>query len=280
MKDTVKEGAKKPGPGAASDAPKKASAATARSAAKKQPRLEGPDGRDLGELEKSLGYSFENRKFLWDALIHKSYANEQKLPDTVANERLEFLGDAVLELVVSHSIMESFPDYSEGELSKLRASIVNEHNLARLARRLHLGEFLFLGKGEARSGGREKASILADAYEAVLAAVYLDGGLPAAERVVRSHFQSIFKKIQVDGYDRDFKTLLQERCQAAFKLTPEYRVVEATGPDHQKEFTVALSIAGKPWAEGRGRTKKEAEQRAAAQAYARFTGDPKSFEGR
>jgi ribonuclease-3 len=278
MKDSVKESVKKPGSAVEAGSAKKGGSSSARQAPKKQPRLEGPDGRDLGELEKSLGYSFENRKFLWDALIHKSYANERKLPDTVANERLEFLGDAVLELVVSQAIMERFPNYSEGELSKLRASIVNEHNLARLARRLRLGEFLFLGKGEARSGGREKASILADAYEAVLAAVYLDGELPAAELVGRAHFQSIFKKIQVEGYDHDFKTLLQERCQAVFKVTPEYRVVEATGPDHQKEFTVALSIAGKPWAEGRGRTKKEAEQRAAAQAYARLTGGPKSAE--
>jgi len=275
MKNTAKEDSRKPDPVAETGVQKKASTALARASSKKLLRLEGPDGQDLGDLEKSLGYAFRDRKFLRDALIHKSYANEKKLSDTVANERLEFLGDAVLELAVSHSIMESFPDYSEGELSKLRASIVNEHNLARLARRIHLGEFLFLGKGEARSGGREKASILADAYEAVLAAVYLDGGLSAADTAVRSHFQGIFKKIQLDGYDRDFKTLLQERCQAVFKVTPEYRVIEAKGPDHQKEFTVALLIDGKPWAQGKGRTKKEAEQHAAAQAYARHMGDPK-----
>ena len=235
-----------------------------------------PEGQDLPGLEKSLGYAFRDRRFLRDALIHKSYANEHRLSVASSNERLEFLGDAVLGLVVSHAIMDLFPAYAEGELSKLRASVVNESNLSRLARRIKLGDHLFLGRGEARSGGREKASILADAYEAVLAAIYLDGGLPAAEMVVKDHFQAVFKKIEADGYDRDFKTLLQEACQARFKATPEYRLVEARGPDHQKEFTVSLAIGGSVVSEGKGRTKKQAEQRAAAAASAMLAAGEKS----
>ncbi|MDP3938398.1 MAG: ribonuclease III [Deltaproteobacteria bacterium] len=228
--------------------------------------------KDLAGLEKSLGHTFKDQDALRSALIHKSFVNERKLPRSEANERLEFLGDAVLELAVSQTIMESFPEYSEGQLSKLRASIVNEQKLARLARRLELGKFLYLGRGEERSGGRDKASILADGYEAVMAAVYLDGGLRAAAKMVRSHFEDALKKLPDEESDRDFKTLLQEACQARHKVTPEYRVSATTGPDHQKEFTVELSIQGNRVADGAGRTKKQAEQRAAAVAYAKLVG--------
>jgi len=282
MKKPAEETAPKKGALIVEKAVEKGAEKTAeKSAAKKtrgaEPLPEAlPEGRDLPELEKSLGYTFHERKFLRNALIHRSYANEHRLSVASSNERLEFLGDAVLELVVSHAIMDLFPAFAEGGLSKLRASVVNEQNLSRLARKVHLGSFLFLGKGEARSGGREKASILADAYEAVLAAIYLDGGLPAAEAVVKDHFQAVFNKIEADGYDRDFKTLLQEECQARFKVTPEYRLVEARGPDHQKEFTVSLAISGNVVSEGKGRTKKQAEQRAAAAAMATLAAGAKS----
>ncbi len=236
---------------------------------------EGAEGQgkepDIGDLEQRLGYAFRKRAFLRNALIHKSYVNERRLSHDAANERLEFLGDAVLELVVSQALMERYPAYTEGELSKLRASIVNEQGLARLARRLGLGRFLFLGKGEERSGGRDKSSILADGYEAVLAAVYLDGGLPAAQAMVKTHFQTAIRRKLAVGSDRDFKTLLQEHCQAEFQAAPRYRLVSAKGPDHRKEFTVEVNVNGKWVTRGRGLTKKQAEQRAAALAYKKIT---------
>ena len=222
---------------------------------------------NLGRFEKMLGYTFGNRDYLENALVHRSWVNERKLSHTTANERLEFLGDAVLDLSVTQAIMARFPAYTEGQLSKLRASIVNEKKLAGLAKKLGLGAFLYLGKGEERSGGREKKSILADAYEAVLAAVYLDGGLPAADRLVKIHLKEAIKKVPEERGDRDFKTLLQEEYQAVLKVAPEYRLVSTSGPDHQKEFKVELSVRGKRIARGTGRTKKQAEQRAAALAY-------------
>jgi ribonuclease-3 len=260
---------------------KKRASAAARKSRKRAPAggkrtEEHEKEKDLGDLEERLGYAFQDRKFLRHALVHKSYVNERHMSRQAANERLEFLGDAVLELVVSHAIMDRFPEYTEGELSKLRASIVNEQKLARLAKRIGLGQFFFLGKGEARSGGREKASILADGYEAVLAAVYLDGGLPAAEVMVKTHFQSAIRKKPAESADRDFKTLLQEHCQAEHGIAPQYRLVETKGPDHRKEFTVELTIDGKRVSRGGGRTKKRAEQRAAALALKKVAGGGKS----
>jgi ribonuclease-3 len=241
---------------------------------------EGAEGQgkqaEVGDLENRLGYAFRKPALLQNALIHKSYVNEQRLSHVAANERLEFLGDAVLELVVSQTLMERYPAYTEGDLSKLRASIVNEQGLARLARKLGLGGFLFLGKGEERSGGRDKSSILADGYEAVLAAVYLDGGLPAAEAMVKSHFQGAMRRKLAVGSDRDFKTVLQEHCQAKFQTAPRYRLVSTAGPDHRKEFTVEVNVNGKWVTRGRGLTKKQAEQRAAALAYKKITGGGKT----
>ena len=251
---------------AAGKKPAKPGAATTKRPAAKRAR-EDEREKDLAALEQRIGYAFQDRKILRNALIHKSYVNERKLSRTSANERLEFLGDAVLELVVSHAIMDHFPQYTEGQLSKLRASIVNEQTLADVSKDLGLGQFLFLGKGEARSGGGEKASILSDAYEAVIAAVYLDGGIAAAETMIKIHLRdAITKKLHRRQSVSDFKTDLQEYCQGVLKVTPEYRVVEAKGPDHQKEFTIALSIDGSRVSRGTGRTKKQAEQRAAALA--------------
>ncbi|MFQ5458461.1 MAG: ribonuclease III [Myxococcota bacterium] len=242
----------------------------AKEARAKKAKPEPEHNPDLDKLEKSLGHAFGSRKHLSHALVHKSWVNEQKLPAHESNERLEFLGDSVLDLVVSQAIMKRFPEYAEGQLSKLRASIVNEQKLSAIARKLDLGSYLYFGKGEERSGGREKRSILADAYEAVLAAVYVDGGLEAADAMVKRHFRDALKKVPEERGDRDFKTRLQEECQGRMKVTPEYRLMGTSGPDHRKVFTVGLSISGKKMSEGSGRTKKQAEQRAAALALGKL----------
>lgn len=212
-------------------------------------------------LEARLGYTFGDRARLECALTHKSYLNENADWGRPDNERLEFLGDAVLDLVVGHLLMEAAPERNEGELSKTRAAIVNETGLADVAGELGLGEWLFLGRGEESSGGRRKPSVLADACEAVVAAVYLDGGFEAAFNVVKRLFSSRVGSVREAGL-LDFKTRLQERA-ARRKVHVRYSVVHEDGPDHDKTFEVAASIGEREYARGSGKTKKEAEQRAA-----------------
>ncbi len=201
-------------------------------------------------------------------MTHRSYAFEQELG--VNNERLEFLGDAVLGLLVTDAAYREFPDLQEGELAKLRAAIVNMTALADVARELDLGRFLLLGKGEEMSGGRDKASILADAFEAILGAVYVDRGLDAARRLIERLFRPrMVAYVRGEG-DRDYKTILQELASSDLHAMPEYRIVER-GPDHQKEFTATVYLSGEPWGSGIGRSKKEAEQEAAHEAHRRLT---------
>jgi len=215
-------------------------------------------------MQQKLEYRFNTPELLIQALTHRSFVNEQRDEGFQDNERLEFLGDAVLDLVVSHVIMDCFPEFPEGDLSKLRASIVNETQLALMATsRLDLGEYLLLGRGEENTGGREKSSILADAYEALIAALYLDGGLPPVFRLVSEHFVGKLIEVQLEGFDRDYKTQLQEHAQIQYHQTPRYSVMREEGPDHAKEFEVAVSIQGVFYGVGQGRSKKEAEQQAA-----------------
>jgi ribonuclease-3 len=221
-------------------------------------------------LERALGVRFKHGGLRDIALTHRSFAFEQSLPDT--NERLEFLGDAVLGLVVTDLVYRAFPERSEGELAKLRAAMVNMTTLAEVARELGLGETVLLGKGEEQSGGRRKASILADALEAVLGAVYLDQGLkPAAAVIERLFWPRIAAYVRGEG-ERDYKTILQELAAQDLGRMPEYRVVER-GPDHEKEFTATVFVAGRELGRGTGRSKKEAEQRAAREAYDRLSED-------
>ena len=222
-------------------------------------------GYDYHILEAKLGYCFRDRRLLEMALTHKSYLNENPAPNREDNERLEFLGDAVLNLTVGHLLMECQPLRTEGELSRSRALVVNEAGLARVADELALGEWLFLGKGEEQTGGRHKPSLLADACEAVTAAIYLDGGFDAAFRVVRQLFDPRLREAR-DPANVDFKTRLQERAQGQLHCSPRYAVVGESGPDHDKVFEVALSLSGREDSRGHGRSKKEAEQRAAAEA--------------
>ena len=210
-------------------------------------------------LQQALGHRFESRELLTQALTHRSYVNEcsEDIPD---NERFEFLGDAVIDLVVSTELMRRFPVAREGPLSKIRAAVVSEPGLARIAEQLNLGEALRLGRGEELSGGRSKPSILSDAFEALIAAVYLDAGIDRASEVLLPFFE--FPQ-EVDLERMDPKTELQQRIQAERHITPTYRVVDAQGPDHDKVFHVELLIDGVVKAEGKGRTKKDAEQLAA-----------------
>jgi ribonuclease III len=224
-----------------------------------------PPSSAYGRLEAQLGYTFVRGELLEEALTHKSFLNENPGGGRHDNERLEFLGDAVLGLSVGHLLMERFPDVREGELSMVRAQVVNELGLSDVASRLGLGEWLFLGRGEEQTGGRKKPSLLADACEAVIAAVYLDGGYAAAFEVARRLFAPRFAGLGDPGRS-DFKTRLQERAQATCKETPRYLVVSESGPDHEKIFVVSVSFGGAERARGEGRSKKEAEQKAAAAA--------------
>lgn len=215
------------------------------------------------DLAAALGVEFEDPELARLALVHRSYAFENALSET--NERLEFLGDAVLGVVVTDVAYRAFPSLSEGDLAKLRSSTVNMHALAEVARELGLGDLVLLGRGEEMSGGREKTSILADALEAVLGAVYLDRGPDTAfDLIERLFFPRMVAYMSGDG-GRDFKTTLQEMAAQEKGMLPDYRVSER-GPDHQKEFTATVFLDGEPWGQGQGRSKKEAEQQAAQQA--------------
>ncbi len=222
------------------------------------------------ELEKLLGYSFRNPAMLERALTHSSRRAETK-PDPSAdpsaqrdNERLEFLGDSVLNLLVAEALLQSFPDWTEGELSKARARLVSSASLSAAARRLRLGDFLRLGRGEEKTGGRDKPAMLADAFEAVLAALFLDGGLDAARRVVQhTVLEEPMARAAHLLRQTDFKSALQEFLQQRGEHTPVFRVVAEQGPDHRKIFVVEVSVEGRPLASASGSSKKEAEQAAA-----------------
>ena len=216
---------------------------------------------DIAPLQSILGYTFANPDLLRLALTHRS---AQRAAGEDQNEKLEFLGDSVLGLVMSDLLFHAFPDYREGDLSKMRASLVNAEVLAVKGQNLSLGEWLRMGWGEERSGGREKASILAAAYEAVLGAIYLDGGFQAVTRLIAEHFSSDLQETErIATFDS--KTRLQEITQKVFKQTPAYEVIEVNGPDHEKRFVSQVSIAGKIYGSGEGRSKKRAHQAAAYQ---------------
>ncbi len=219
-------------------------------------------------IDRALGVRFRDPALRDLALTHRSFAFEQGLDGN--NERLEFLGDAVLGIVVTDLAFREFPDMPEGELAKLRAAIVNMSALADVARDLRLGEDVFLGKGEEMSGGRDKASILADALEAMLGAVYLDVGLEGAQKLIQRLFRPrMIAYVRGEG-ERDYKTILQELASQDLRALPEYRISEE-GPDHQKEFTATVFLSGREWGRGRGRSKKEAEQQAAHEAFVRLS---------
>lgn len=247
------------------------------------PLLEGPgqtmtqNDSDvlLEDLQGRIGHSFRERKLLLNALMHRSYVNENPHLHLTDNERLEFLGDAALDLAISHLLIERFPHYDEGKLSRLRAGIVNEKQLASMAEELGLGAALHLGKGEELSGGRQKPSLLANAYEALLAAVYLDGGLQALIKMVEFQFSRFFSEEEdlPQALDKDYKTRLQEILQSREKTVPHYRLEAEEGPDHDKLFRVSVWLKDRLLALGSGPTKKSAQQKAAGRALRLLEGE-------
>lgn len=218
-------------------------------------------------IKKTTGISWNNTGYLVQALTHSSYAHENKHLNMEHNQRLEFLGDAVLELVISDYLYKNHPDYPEGALTKIRAGIVCETSLAAVARQLKLGEHLLMGKGEERSGGRERPSILADVMESLIGAIYLDQGLEVTYRFIIEKLSSIINNvIQNGGLLSDYKTSLQELVQQKSENLLRYKIVDEHGPDHCKTFVANVDYQGKVWGQGTGRTKKEAEQAAARNA--------------
>ena len=226
---------------------------------------------EFDELERRIGYRFRDRGLLEHALTHKSRAAEDVSGGVFDNESLEFLGDAVLGLVVADVLFRRYPDYSEGQKSKIKAAVVSTHSLARHAERIRLGEHLLLGRGEEKTGGRFKQALLADGYEALIAALYLDGGLPAAADFLE---RELGAALEADAHEeavgRDHKSALQERLQALGRPLPDYRVTAEAGPDHRKLFTIDVVVSGEVLGTATGKAKKEAEQEAARLALERL----------
>ena len=216
--------------------------------------------REQQEYQSVIGYEFKQSGLLVQALTHSSYANEKHMKKHSDNERLEFLGDAVLEIVTSDFLYKRYPDMAEGDLTKLRASLVCEPTLAYCARQIQLGDYLLLGKGEDHTGGRTRKSILSDALEAVIGAIYLDGGFANAKEFI---MKFILTDIEHKQFFYDSKTILQEHVQGAGLGTIQYQLIQEQGPDHNKLFTVALFLDEKEFSTGEGHRKKAAEQEAA-----------------
>ena len=214
-------------------------------------------------LEEKLGYEFQDRRLLENALTHSSCANESR-GRLSSNERLEFLGDSILGMVVAEHLYRNHPDLPEGDLTRTRAALVCEESLVEVAKELSLGEYLHLGKGEEAGGGRRRPSIQADAVEAVLAAVYLDGGIGSARKIIQRYI--LCREIEGLTRPRDYKTALQELVQRESGQVLGYQLIGAEGPDHAKIFSVEVDLNGIPIGQGRGRSKKEAEQNAAKAA--------------
>lgn len=217
----------------------------------------------LDELEKRIGYCFKQKKLLKQAITHSSYTNEQKINPWEHYERLEFLGDAVLELISSDFLFHTYVNLPEGKLTKLRASLVCEQALAFSAKEIELGQFLYLGKGEESTGGRQRNSIIADTMESVIAAIYLDGGILEAKKFIEKY---ILSDIEHKQLFYDSKTTLQEYVQGKFKKDLKYVLLDEMGPEHDKNFKVKVLVDSEELGEGIGKTKKEAEQQAAYKA--------------
>ena len=222
--------------------------------------------KKLRELQKRVSYKFRHVEILNQALIHTSFANENRFEVSQDNERFELLGDAVLDVIITHLLMDKFPQYREGDLSKARAAVVNETRLSSIARDLGLGDYLLLGKGEELTKGRDKDSILAAAYEALVASIYLDKGFKSAFKVIEKHFSGILAEESEEGFYKDFKSQLQEYSQGSFKATPRYVLTGQSGPDHDKTFEVDILIHDKFFGKGFGKNKRQAEQNAAKEA--------------
>jgi ribonuclease III, bacterial len=212
---------------------------------------------DYSQLEKRLNYTFKNKQLIIEALTHKSYKKPYN------NERLEFLGDAVLDLIVGEYLFSKFPNSNEGFLSKIRASLVNESGFTLLAKAINLGNYIFLSPAEENNNGRKKPSLLSNAFEAIIGAIYLEGGLQAAREIAVALLEENYPQIDLQSLSKDYKTALQELTQATHGVTPSYELLSSFGPDHKKEFEIAVILDNTTIATAKGKSKKEAQQRAA-----------------
>lgn len=217
----------------------------------------------MEELEKEIGYKFKNRELLKTALTHTSYAYEKNIQ---SNEKLEYLGDSILEFVSSEYLYKNYQKLKEGEMTKVRATVVCENSLYKIAQKHNFGEKLYLGKSELASGGRNRPAILADSVEAVIAAIYLDGGIEEAKKFIIENLKDEIKVASENVGQKDYKTVLQEKLQIKGEVSIDYIIVKEKGPDHDKEFEAEVRCDSKPLARGKGRTKKQAEMQAAKQA--------------
>ncbi|ABA88649.1 ribonuclease III [Syntrophotalea carbinolica DSM 2380] len=224
------------------------------------------EAKSAALLEDTIDYVFDNQALLLEALTHKSFSNEQNDRTEPDNERLEFLGDAVLGVVVSHYIFRTFPHLPEGELTRIRSEVVSEKGLTVIGKAICLGDYMRLGKGEERSGGRQKSSLLANTMEALLGAVFCDGGFDSVRRVIEALFIPHIQRAARRKTGVDYKTRLQERLQARFGDVPQYVLIHADGPPHQRSYSVEAHFRGSCIGQGQGRSKKSAEQAAAKQA--------------
>jgi ribonuclease-3 len=234
--------------------------------------------RSVPDLEKRLRVKFKNATLLQEALVHSSYVNENPQIAPQSNERLEFLGDAVLGLVVADDLFAAYPDQDEGQLTELRTHLVRRETLAKAARRLRLGDGLLLGRGEEAGGGRGRPTNLAHAYEAVVGAIFLDRGLGVARRFIRRSLKSEFESISQRAHTQDVKSRLQELSQSRYQAPPSYRLVRAEGPDHARRFTIEVLVDGIVLGMGSGRSKQEAEKEAAGEALERLANEEPSSQ--
>ena len=234
-----------------------------------------PFGSELEPLERRIGYRFRDRGMLEHALTHRSRVHEDASGGVFDNESMEFLGDSVLGFIVADLLFREFPEHNEGQKSKLKASLVSTASLARLAERIQLGEYLILGRGEEKTGGRRKHALVADSYEALIAAIYLDGGIEAARGFIERQFADLIEQARRTGaaasFTDDWKSALQEWLQSNGRGLPAYRLAAAIGPDHRKRFVVEVLIEGEPAARAEGSSKKEAAQAAARAALESLT---------
>jgi ribonuclease-3 len=225
---------------------------------------------ELKKLESTIDYNFIDKSKLLNAVTHSSYANEKKGSGLTSNERLEFLGDAVLNIITSDYIYKNYPSLPEGEMTKTRASIVCESSLAKCANKINLGDYLLLGKGEENTGGRTRISILSDAFEALIGSIYLDGGIEYAGKFIYGTMKEIYASINSNEVFIDYKTQFQEIIQKSGDQKISYRILDEKGPDHNKLFLSQLSVGDKVFGTGEGRSKKEAEQNAAMAALGKL----------
>lgn len=222
--------------------------------------------KDISVLEQTIQVSFRDPMLLQQALVHSSYINENTSFELTSNERLEFLGDSILSAVVAEKLYRDYPDLPEGDMTKLRSALVRGETLARISQRLNLADYLYLGHGEEAGGGRARQSILADALEAVIGAVFLDQGFDACRSLILRLFEGEIEKAVDPGLNADFKSQLQELMQSRRSEVPEYRLVSAEGPDHARKFVVEVIIGGRVMGRGKGKSKREAEKEAARSA--------------